>query len=455
MKTRIGPYSFFAFTLVAGLVVSLSVTPVNSAELQAAASRAPWTTQVFEVDTYAVNLSTTFGGPEQMPEIVNWYSRPSNPGIGFYNKWLNLCGPGDEWYCEYVVGTNLNPDTLSAVAEYTFINSYKLAVAYEKPDNWVYLLTREFASDGEPVYINEERVFYTGTSYNIYGRPSVAFDEYGDAHVTFVIKYNSNHILMYAHETATTNTSCGTDLKWQCDVVKNVASEMLGGQPTIVINAANSPRIIYYYGSNQNLVLAYPKAALVPGTCGPDNSWRCVSIFEDIQSNSAMDMAIGDDQSQPHFAWTFTDGLNQTWVYHAHYVGAGGNCGNDASYNPISHQVIYDNRWDCRQVGLIGLNASYKHVSIAVDPENNPVMAYNADNGNTFDLYVAYGIPGDPYTYQGQKVDGGSISTGLQADISIDKYGRGFIAYIEDREYEPTLKIAFQESYVYLPLIKR
>jgi hypothetical protein len=282
----------------------------------------------------------------------------------------------------------------------------------------------------------------------------VAFDEFGNAHVVFVTKSNNHYKLTYAHETSTTTDTCGGTVYWQCDVIQDVIGDQLGGQPTIVINASNSPRILYY-NSAMDLMLAYPKPAFVPGTCLPDLTFRCVFISNEIQSDSDMDMAIDIDSSQPHLAWTFTDSLSQTWVYHARYVGTGGNCGHDAYYNYLTHQVDYADRWECHFAGSIGLDPPYKDISIAVDSNNNPVIAYNTDNGSNYDLYVSYGIPGDPYSYQHQKVDGKGVNTGLEVDISLDMYDRGFIAYIEDREYEPTLKIAFQDSYVYLPLIRR
>lgn len=457
MKMRIGLYSIFAIALIAGMIISLSVRPVSSEELQAGASRLPWTTQVFEVGIQVSRLSTAIGGPGQLPIIGSWITHADYANIGIFNKTVDLpyiCGPGGEWMCQYFTGEDKTSSSLSPIAEYTFINTFKVAFAYEKTDHWIYLSTYEYLSNGELIDVIQEQVFPIGTGYYVSKPSSVAFDQYGNAHIAVVKRNNTNtHVLMYAHETTTPNSSCGPTSTWRCDTIVSASGQMIG-QPTIVMNSSNDPRILYYYAPTQALTIAYPKGDGVPGTCGPNDSWRCVSIADNVYSTSDMDMAIDTDQIQPHLAWTYTDDWGQTWVYHAHYVAAGGNCGEDASYRPGG--VYYANRWDCHQVGLIGVNVSYKNVSIAVDSDNNPVLAYNADNGNNFDLYVAYGIPGDPYTYQGQKVDGKGISTGLQADISIDKSGRGFIAYIEDREYEPTLKIAFQEEkYVYLPLIKR
>jgi DNA-binding XRE family transcriptional regulator len=37
----------------------------------------------------------------------------------------------------------------------------------------------------------------------------------------------------------------------------------------------------------------------------------------------------------------------------------------------------------------------------------------------------------------------------------LDNFDRGCVTYIEDEEYSPNLKVAYQDSYIYLPLIRR
>jgi hypothetical protein len=53
------------------------------------------------------------------------------------------------------------------------------------------------------------------------------------------------------------------------------------------------------------------------------------------------------------------------------------------------------------------------------------------------------------------KVDGRGINTGKNAALAINDDGLGFILYIEDEEYSPNLKIAYQQRNVFLPLTIR
>ncbi|HOU45477.1 MAG TPA: hypothetical protein PLS77_14080 [Anaerolineaceae bacterium] len=107
-----------------------------------------------------------------------------------------------------------------------------------------------------------------------------------------------------------------------------------------------------------------------------------------------------------------------------------------------------------RTTTTIGLDAYAKYVSIQVDDQDDPVIAFNAGNGMYFNMGIIYGNPDGSYDYQ--RVDGGhGINTGLDPALALDKYGRGFLVYMEDEEYSPNIRIAYQKSYTYLPSIMR
>jgi hypothetical protein len=52
-------------------------------------------------------------------------------------------------------------------------------------------------------------------------------------------------------------------------------------------------------------------------------------------------------------------------------------------------------------------------------------------------------------------VDGRGINTGKNAALALNDDGLGFILYIENEEYSPNLKIAYQQRNVFLPLTIR
>jgi hypothetical protein len=202
---------------------------------------------------------------------------------------------------------------------------------------------------------------------------------------------------------------------------------------------------------------AYPATALQHPNCGPgDNTWRCVTISSNVQYDSDMDLDISASATRPQMAWTYTDGLSQTWVYHARYVGSGGNCGEDYRVIPVPPYSVLGNLWDCNQTAEIGKSVDtlgFEYVSIQVDDEDNPVFAFPTDTGVYYDLGVNYGNSDGTYDYQ--KVDGHGIHTGKDPALALSSDGRGLIAFIEDEEYSPNLRVALQNLNTFIPLVVR
>ena len=115
---------------------------------------------------------------------------------------------------------------------------------------------------------------------------------------------------------------------------------------------------------------------------------------------------MGPNATLPQMAWTNKDSLSQVWVHHARYVGRDGNCGQGYRVSISPPGILLDNLWDCHQTAEIAYNAIYQNVSIQVDALDNPVIAFNSDNGLTFDLGVLYGKSAGTYTYTYKKLDG-------------------------------------------------
>ena len=51
------------------------------------------------------------------------------------------------------------------------------------------------------------------------------------------------------------------------------------------------------------------------------------------------------------------------------------------------------------------------------------------------------------------KVD--PINNGKYAALALNSGGVGFVAYVQDEEWSPNLKIAMQSLHVFLPMIKK
>ncbi len=169
---------------------------------------------------------------------------------------------------------------------------------------------------------------------------------------------------------------------------------------------------------------------------------------------------MGKDFSERSIAYTYDDEMIPVTLYHAGYVGSGGNCGFDG---PLG---LGDDRWKCEDlVFFYYLNPSLlPSFSIALDPSGYPTIAYDyaASDIGSISLYVVYpdarlGLPGGGWT--AQAVDGvpvDTVDTGALAALDLNNEGLGMIGYLQEEDYEtPVLKVAWQQYQMYLPVIRR
>lgn len=156
------------------------------------------------------------------------------------------------------------------------------------------------------------------------------------------------------------------------------------------------------------------------------------------------------------------------FVMRATYVGSAGNCGRDGT-NPITHNPVY--RWDCSDVDAFIDEIADTTYSIAFDPENCPVIAWNNKrNDEAQRLYVTY--PAARYNpaatgWKRDIVDGNDWSfTGTLGDIAISEAGLGLIGYMQPSfracgelfcpfDHSPNLKAALQWFTNSLPIIRK
>lgn len=457
MKTRRSR----VYALTIGMIVVLLFTTVQSAA-GAGASHGPWQTDLFIADTALTNISTTFGGPSQVPILsATWAAEQA---LHFYWPYPgdSFVGPGGHWNYFYQAMPLMDMDHVSDIAEHTYIESFVLSWVYVRNDGDVYRVYMEFIDD--PVWgiarlnYHNDRLYHPPDGYTVQGKPSHALDGSGNPHVAIIIGATATPFtksLIYIKEASSTQSSCNFVSDYQCDIIetRNGITGGIGATPKITVNSSYVPGILFYDSYYDYLTYAYPQSNTnYYPNCGPgDNTWRCVQISDSAQSSSVMDSDIGAGVSQPQFAWSYEDGLNQTWVNHARFVGSGGNCGDDYYRNQFN-MIVHGNRWECHQTAEIGIDPYTISVSIQVDNNNNPMIACNP--GDTVaQLGVIYGDADNNFTYQ--KVESGPINTGKNASLALSSSGRGFIAYIEDEEYSPNLRIALQSLTTYIPIVQR
>ena len=274
------------------------------------------------------------------------------------------------------------------------------------------------------------------------------------------------HKLVYMYFTGSSNTSCtNAGSTYQCDVIDSSYGGGSIGAPSLGYAGDGTVGIAYY--KLGDLMYAYPHthSALYPSNCGPGgDTWRCISIVEGTPTGTlgpVVKLAMGHDYSERSIAYTYDDEMIPVTIYHAGYVGAGGNCGTDK--NSVGMWV---ERWQCDDIVFFYyLNPSLQpSFSIALDPLGYPTIAYDyaASDMGFIDLYVVYpnarlGLPGDSWTAQEiDEVLVDTVDTGALAALAINNEGLGLIGYLQEEDYlTPDLKVAWQQFQVYLPVIKR
>jgi hypothetical protein len=294
------------------------------------------------------------------------------------------------------------------------------------------------------------------------GAPSLQADErwYRFAFTTFYSgeeTFFPEYRLVYVHKTGEQNGSCllsGTSF-YQCDIIESTINSM--GPPSLQITSNGDVGIAYEF--DEHLKYAYPHDHIMAfqSNCGPGDpkTWRCIDI-DPYTTVSEVQLAFGQTSGRGILYV-----LDNNELFFAQYVGSGGNCGLDG---PFANQT---NKWKCMVLTNIGLNPN-PSLSIALDPKGYPVIAYdNAPEAlGPKNLYIKYQLghiglePSN--TWKTEVLDPApnmDVDNGREAAIALNNLGTGFIAYMQDDNWDPydpidRLKVAFQPIFkYYLPMV--
>ncbi len=461
------------------LALMMSTIAVDAATLSATAANSPWTVQLLKGGEKDVkNLSTAFVGKMQTTPMLS-YSRaglhriyeafPAPPDV------TGNCGLNNTWYCTSYYDSELVPGTVS-----------NMATGLYGPDTfgvkWVFQAggylrgaTVEFMNDMSYVTNNWENLIQLSKFGGVLvGTPSLQMVG-GHYRLAAIIRGGGDFpeyslVYMYYIGNVANNTCKASGFAYQCDVIATSVGYNSMGSPSFQMAPDGTVGIAYYYWYNGGgeLWYAYPHTNSIkwPSNCGPGgNTWRCISIFAGNHPSGTIGQvvkfAFGPTGSDRGIVFTYDDTLIDVTLYHADYVGSGGNCGSDKTALGTT-----TSKWKCTDVAILGDLASWytPSYSIAVDPQGYSVIAYNDDPEDLAPvfLYVAYpkarvGIPSPGWI--AQEIDGvwqTEVATGAQAALSLNSAGLGFVGYLQEEDYVlPDLKIAWQPFQIFLPLIKR
>jgi hypothetical protein len=467
MKTRKAGIIMLVLVLLVGMI---SVEAASEAE---SVADQPWIPQLFKEGEDGVrNLSTAFVGNNEIPILS--YSKVGSDRIYQAHKATSAvegnCGPDNAWYCTYWEDPNLIPSTVSQMATMPIMDTHLIKWAYST-GSMIRGATIELMNDMTFVdQSHEDLIQISKFGDTVIGAPSLQIQG-GHYEMAVTIREMAGALTFYK---LVHMEYKGNDLKYscidsgsiyQCDVIEQSVGIGSMGAPSLQI-AKDGEKGIAYYKADAGVRYAYPHETsfLWPSNCGPGgDTWRCISIFAGTETGAVgkvVKLASGQTRTESGIAFTYDDVLIPDTLYHAEYVGRGGNCGLDRT---ILGTNVY--KWQCDDiVGLGELAPTYSpSYSIAIDPEGYSVIAldYAMEEMSPFDLYLLFpkarlGVSDPGWTVQ--RIDGApttTVATGSKAALSLNSAGRGFISYLQEEDYEvPDLKITWQpQSFrIFLPL---
>jgi hypothetical protein len=369
------------------------------------------------------------------------------------------CGVNNSWDCDPIL---VSYSPLNDLAYYEDKNTgYRQAsyVYYEDTTHHV-LQYYEHWSDpsGDHASIPLDIINFDDYGGTISSAPSIALDQNHKPHVALIVDMGTEDVLLYVHFVGGFGGSCqqhGGSFQFQCDEI--LVGANIAAEPSIAMTPGGSPRIAYYSPVNASLRYAYPFGNPVYTNCGPNDDWRCITIYKSYDSGRFPSLAIGDETYIAYYNYTGGE------LMAAEYVGGSGNCGQDWN------GVAFVNRWQCDPIDQVGPGMGVMGLSLVLDGAE-PVIAYcDADDGFQYTVKLAQPAwrlgmdvgncgPIDLfYTWYCQTIDQGPFGLGGEIDMAINPSGALQVAYLEadDDEQQTHLWYASQFFSLFLPAVDK
>jgi hypothetical protein len=250
---------------------------------------------------------------------------------------------------------------------------------------------------------------------------------------------------------------------FSCEYVEQLPVLNCCTNPSLALDPITDiPHIAYYDGQFTNLRYVH-RGANGAGDCS-DTDWFCywIDYTGDVGKYPSLDIIQKKDGSV-RMGIAYYDATNGKLKY-AHPV-AGGNCG------PLIGGSYY---WQCDTVDTMGLGVPQPSVSLVMDDQASPYIAYQDFGAVHMALKIAR-LPGTVglldgncgpvigvlHTYQCDVIDpGGHGGTGTSNEgyfpsITRNSAGLIYIAYKEYENLTGTLKLAYQSLRIFLPFTRK
>ena len=381
------------------------------------------------------HVSVAFDPETDIPYISYYDAANGDLRMATYVGTSGDCGPADDWTCETV-------DSVGDVGQYS-------AIAVDPTDNLPIIAYFDATNGALKLAIGSG----TGWIYKTIHDPSLGptagmfasleLDTSGKTHIAYY--YSSvmgDDSLWYAEYVGGGAGNC-TDDDYQCDLIHS--GDRVGKYASLALDSSDQPRIAYYDQGNDALRFAFNDSSgwilrlILPSEAG-------------MYASLVVDTNNGDLAHIAHYNAT-----NGTLEY-AVFVGPGGNCG----LNEISLTL----EWQCDEIQTMGTGTDPRGISMAVDAQSFPVIAYQSGGSvlkvarpvQAIDQFIGNCGPVSTFfTWQCDSLSlGVSISQGDYLSLAVNSTGLATLAYYGDSlTADGDLKIAYQRLQLFLPAARK
>ncbi len=272
------------------------------------------------------------------------------------------CGPNNTWSCQLVESTG-DVGRFNSIAVRDAGSVVQVIITYLTGSSLGYSWG-ECSATGcafTPYLIQ------TGTT-NVVSRglhTSVEFGSNGYPYISYqtLTNTNSGYAMIATRTFGSGNCGIGAVAGlWQCDTIMN--AQGLGAYTSVAIDDFGRPNVAFYDADAGRPYHAVRIGS--GGTCGPGNSWYCLSPYINTHDAGKSISAFIEPDGTPHVA--YVDDTTDEMVY-ASYVGSSGNCG----FSSITLQF----EWQCDVIDdEIGPVGDGRTVAIVGDAAGEPMIAY-------------------------------------------------------------------------------
>jgi hypothetical protein len=394
------------------------------------------------------------------------------PYISFYNAedgslWLTHyvgtlggnCGPNNHWLCELIDDHPDDSGLYTSIDLFPDINpdpdwsTFKIGISYYNATEKALMVAIYKCNQYINCYWVRYMVDNSSDPDDSSGQySSIKFDSNGTPHVVyFAVNMVSPMIFRSVKHTYYDESGGG---EW---IIETVDSSLttIGQYPSLDIDWNDHLFISYYDGANDRLKFAY-YAGDGLGICGTNDAWICEIIDDPVTGDvGAFSSLHAPQDPSDDLSVAYYDRYDGYLKYAYHIDDNYGNCG-EPSY------------WQCRKIDYIGEDLTWAGISLAVDPNFKPVIAYSDASSDLGPLGLKVATPagyGQPlHTCAGEVADwyctyidsgSGYVDDGKYASIAIKPDGLAMIAYSEqllDYPFSYDLKLAYQVRQLYLPI---